>query len=365
MVASSAGVSHTFKIPDDFRAFMREVAAKVDFGDIGTAVGDHALEHECGRGGRVEPGRDVYRFTYLTKDGQGRWEIVLREQQIRDIAGGLIDEIDALQLAEGTRTQRGDAFIVWGEYDEDALRVRTRTDLGIALDAMNACSMLDPCVVRLWSSSDDQAVIVINGFECAIYVVTSEHGYGRSVGDPTRAGTLAVTDHRVGAFDAPWSDFVPWRVGRPALMRFAEHGELGDTVILDGTIPTQLLFLSDFDRAAELDTRRTPAADPAQSSIPRKAPHGEWANRLVTSLLELQLIEIDMQIMPAVIARVGILLVQYGDDALDTPETANTLAKEVSRVRGVGALFATGGDLQIALRRTQDPPTQPTALPFR
>jgi hypothetical protein len=357
-------VGHAFKIPDDFRAFMREVAAKVDFGDIGTAVGDYALEHECGRGGKLEPGRDVFRFTYLAKDGDGRWEIVLRAQQIRDIAGGLIDEIDALPLAEGTRTQRGDALIVWGEYDEDALRVRTRTDLAIALDAMNAFSMQEPCVVRLWSSSDDQVVAVLNGFECAIYVVQAEQGYGRSVGDPTRSGSLAVTDHRIGSLEVAWADFVPWRVARPALMSFAEHGELGDTVILDGTIPTQLLFLSDFDRGAELATRRTPPADPAQSSIPRKAPHGDWAKRLVTSLLEIQLVEIDMQIVHAVTARVAILLLQYGDDALDSAEVSQTLAKEVSRVRGVGALFATGGDLQIALRRTQDPPTQPTALPF-
>ena len=93
---------------------MREVAAKVDFGEIGTAVGDSALEHECGRGGRVDAGRDVYRFTYLARDGHGRWEIVLREQQIRDIAGGLIDEVEALPLAEGTRTKRGDALLVWG-----------------------------------------------------------------------------------------------------------------------------------------------------------------------------------------------------------------------------------------------------------
>jgi hypothetical protein len=357
-------VSTSFKIPDDFRAFMREVAAKVDFGDIGTGVGDNALEHECGRGGKVAAGRDVYRFTYLTKDGHGRWEIVLREQQIRDIAGGLIDEIEAVPLAEGTRTSRGDALIVWGEYDDDALRVRTKTDLAVALDALHSIGVQEPCMVRLWSSSDDQAVVVLNGLDCAIYVLQSQHGYGRSVGDPTRSDTFELVDHDVGAVSIPWADIVPWRVARPALMLFAEKGELGDSVILDGSIPTQFLFLSDFDRAAELDTRRPPVTDPAQSSLPHKASHGQWAKRLVNSLLELQLIEIDMQIVDAVMARVAMLLVQYGDDALDTPEAANQLAREVARVRGVGALFATGGDLQIALRRTQEPPTQPTALPF-
>jgi hypothetical protein len=357
-------VSQSFKIPDDFRAFMREVAAKVDFGEIGTAVGDYALEHECGRGGRIERGRDVYRFTYLTKDGDGRWEIVLREQQIRDIAGGLIDEVEAVRLAEGTRTNRGEALLVWGEYDEDALRVRTSGDLGVALDALHSLGLQDPCMVRLWSTADDQAVAVFNGFECAIYVLHSEQGYGRTVGDPTRAGELEFIDHDVGPVAIPWADFVPWRVARPALMIFAEKGELGDSVIVDGSIPTQFFFLADFDRAAELETRRQPVADPAQSSLPKKAPHGEWAKRLVNSLLELQLIEVDMHIVEAVMARVAILLIAHGDDALDTSEAAQQLAREIARVRGVGALFATGGDLQIAMRRTQDPPTQPTELPF-
>ena len=343
---------------------MREVAAKVDFGEIGTAVGDYALEHECGRGGRVESGRDVYRFTYLTKDGSGRWEIVLREQEIRDIASGLIKEVPAVQLAEGTRTSRGEALLVWGEYDDDALRVRTLGDLGAALDALHACGIQDPCMVRLWSTSDEQAVVVFNGFDCAIYIVASSEGYGRSVGDITRGDEFELTDHDVGTVQFPWADLVPWRVARPALMHFAERGNLGDSVILDGTLPTHLLFLSDFDRAAELATRRVPVADPAQSSLPKKAPHGEWSKRLITGLLELQLIEVDTQIFDAIVARVAMLLVVHGDEALDTPEAAHKLAKEIERVRGIGALFATGGDLQIALRRTQDPPTQPNALPF-
>jgi hypothetical protein len=357
-------VSQSFKIPDDFRAFMREVAAKVDFGDIDTGVGDYAVEHECGRGGKVERGRDLYRFMYLAKDGHGRWEITLREQQVRDIAVGLIDEIEALPLAVGTRTSRGEALLVWGEYDEDALRVRTAGDLGVALDALQALGAQEPCMVRLWSTSDDQAVVVLAGFDCAIYVVDSAQGYGRTVGDPTRAGGFEIHDHDVGAVTIAWADLVPWRVGRPALVTFAERGELGDSVIVDGSIPTQLLFLADFDRAAELATRRMPAGDPALSSLPRKAPHGGWAKRLVSSLLELQLIELDMHILDALIARIAILLVQYGDDALDSAAAAQRLVKDIERVRGIGALFATAGDLQIALRRTQDPPTQPTELPF-
>lgn len=270
---------------------------------------------------------------------------------------------DSFDIPSDSRV-RGEALLVWGEYDEDALRVRTAGDLGTALDALHAGGAQEPCMVRLWSASDDQAVAVFNGLECAIYVLSSQHGYGRSVGDPTRADAFELHDHDVGMLTIAWADLVPWRVARPALMRFAERGEVGDSVILDGSIPTQLLFLADCDRAAELATRREPVADPAQSSLPRKAPHGGWAQRLVTSLLALQLIEIDMHILDAVIARIAILLVQQGDDALDSPEAGQRLAKDIERVRGVGALFATGGDLQIALRRTQDPPTQPTELPF-
>ncbi|NVB77442.1 MAG: hypothetical protein HOV81_03525 [Kofleriaceae bacterium] len=357
-------MSQSFKIPNDFRAFMREVAAHIDFGDIGTAVGDDALQHECGRGGRVEGNPSLYRFTYLAKDGHGRWEIELREQQIRDIAGGLVEEVEANRIAEGTRTNRGDALIVWGEYDEDALRIRSLTDLGIALDAMHAVSLIEPRIVRLWSTGDDQVVAALNGLDVALYVVASEHGYGRSVGDPTRTDAFEIIDHDVGPIPIAWADTIPWHVARTALLRFAEKGELGDQVILDGSIPTQFLMLGDYDRGAELASRRVPPADPALSSIPRKAPHGEWARRLVKSLLDLQLIEIDMHILEAVIARITILLLQYGDDAVDSPEIANRLAKEVERVRGVGALFATGGDLQIAIRRTQEPPTMPVEVPF-
>ena len=171
--------------------------------------------------------------------------------------------------------------------------------------------------------------------------------------------------HDVGAIAIPWADCVPWRVARPALVRFAEHGDLGDQVMLDGSIPSMFLMLGDFDRAAELATRRTPVPDPAQTSLPRKAPCGAWAERLLGSLIDLHLIEVDQSILVGITARVAMLLQQLGDDAQDSREAAQKLTKELERVRGIGALFATAGDLQIALRRTQDPPTQPVEMPFR
>ncbi len=341
---------------------MREVAAKVDWGDRTDLVGPEAVTHECGRGGLL-PGGDTFRFVYLEKGDTGRWEIELREQQIRDIASGLLNEIEGTPLAEGTRVTRGEAVLVWGEYDEDALRVRSPVDLAIALDAMFAFSIYHPCLVRLWSTGDEQAVAAMHSPDIAVYVVGG-NDYGRSVGDPTRTDTLDLVDHDVGPVQIPGADCIPWRIARAALLRFADQGALGDDVILDGSIPTQFLMLGDFDRDAELATRRDPPTDPALSSIPSKAPQGEWARRLVRSLLELQLIEIDMHILDSIIARVAILLVSTGDDAIDLPDVAQKLARDLERVRGVGALFATGGDLQIALRRTQDPATQPVDIPL-
>lgn len=355
-------MSQSFKIPDDFRAFMRDVVGKVDWGDREDLRGPEALQHACGRGGLV--GGDTFRFTYIENGGHGRWEIELREQQMRDVASGIVDEVEAVPLADGTRTTRGDALLVWGEYDEDALRVRSLTDLATALDGLQGLSLLQPCLVRLWSTGDDQAVAAFSGPDCAVYVVHSATGYGRSVGDPTRTDAFELVDHDVGAVTIPYADCVPWRIARAALLRFAERGDLGDGLIVDGSIPTQFLMLGDFDRGAELATRRDPVADPALSSLPRKAPQGDWSQRLIRSLLELQLIEVDMHIFDAIIARVAMLLVRLGDDAIDSPDAATRLAREVERVRGIGALFATPGDLQIALRRTQDPPTLPVEVPI-
>ena len=353
-----------FRIPEDFRAMVRDVVARLDFGDEGSVVGARAFEAECGFGGRVDK-KDLFRFQYIANGGHERYEIELRQQQMRDIAAGLVDEVEARPLESNSRIARGEPLLVWGEYDEDALRVRSLTDLGVALDALYSIGAIDPVLFRLWSTGDDQVVGVCNGIECALYIVASQHGYGTSVGDPTRSGTFELTDHDVGQVSLPWADCVPWRIARPALLRFAEHGDLGQDIMLDGSLPSIFLMLGDFDRAAELATRRTPMVEPARTSLPQKAPCGAWADRLLGGLVELHLIEIDSSIQDAITARLAMLLQQYGEDAQDSGEIAQKLTKELERVRGVGALFATAGDLQIALRRTQEPPTQPVEMPFR
>ena len=210
---------------------------------------------------------------------------------------------------------RGEPLLVWGEYDEDALRVRSlgrprRRARRAVLDRRDR-----PVLFRLWSTGDDQVVAVCNGHDCALYIVGSQLGYGTSVGDPTRQGTFELVDHDVGEVSIPWADCIPWRVARPALVRFAEYGELGEQVMLDGSIQSGFLMLGDYDRAAELATRRTPVPDPAQTSLPRKAPCGAWAERLLGGLIDLHLIEVDHSILVGITARVAMLLQQFGDDA--------------------------------------------------
>lgn len=261
------------------------------------------------------------------------------------------------------RTPHGEPLLVWGEYDDDALRVRSARDLAITLDGLHALGAIQPCTLRLWSAADEQCLAVLEANDCALYVVHGE-GYGTSVGDPARSGAFELVDRDVGALVVPWSQCVRWPVARAALLAFAERGQL-EGVTLDGSLPTQLLVLGDADREAELANRRAPPVDPAMSSLPRKAPHGAWAQRLLGSLVDLQLIELDLAILDAITARTTMLLLEHGDAAQESTEAAQVLANQLARLRGVGALFATGGDLQIALRRTQDAPTMPVEVPFK
>lgn len=346
----------TFEIPDEFRAFMRKVIVKIDWSDEGgSLLGADAIHDDCGSGGQIE--HETYRFTYLSKDGLYRWTITLREQQIRDIAGGELGEIDAdREDLVGRTAVRGEALIVWGEFADDALRVRTQHELAVALDALHAAAEQPdaPQTLRVWSTTDDQLFAVIYGDQCALYVVESKEGYGTSAGDPTRTEAFELVDQDAGALTVPWSDCVPWELARAALLRFAEAGELGPDITLDGRIPVALLHLGDCDRAAELATRPEPAADPARTSLMRISPFARWGRRLIDSLRTLGLIELLDTAQDRVLVELAPLLHAQGEKALVSPRSADRLAGELGAIRGVDRLFANGSDLQTALRRTKD-----------
>jgi hypothetical protein len=346
----------SFRVPDEFRAFMRKVVVKIDWSDEGgSLMGADALQDECGRGGRIEP--EVYRFVYVGKDRVEQWTITLREQQIRDIANGQLTEIDAEREPLVVKGAKGDPLLVWGEFGDDALAIRSQRELGVALDALHAAAEApdSPQSLRMWSNKDDQLFAVIYGDQCAIYVIESELGYGTSAGDPTRTETFDLVNQDIGALTVPWSDCVPWDAGRTALTRFAETGELGPGITLDGRIPVTLLSLGDCDRAAELATRPAPVMDPARTSLMRVNPYATWARRLIDSLRSMELIELLDTNLDRVLVELAPLLHHHAEKAQVSPRTADRIANELGAIRGVDRMFATGSDIQTALRRTKDP----------
>ncbi|HLL25635.1 MAG TPA: hypothetical protein VK427_26040, partial [Kofleriaceae bacterium] len=178
----------SFLVPDDFRAFMKRVVAYVDMpGDDKFLDAEDALHDETGYGGRIEPG--TFRFSYITKDGVYKWELVLADKAVRDIADGLLIEVPGVRHEIARTKERmptGEPLLVWGEYRDDALAIQHEDQLAAALDALHAASFDEPRMLRLWSVTDDLCVAVIDGDDCALYVIESIEGYGTSRGDASR-----------------------------------------------------------------------------------------------------------------------------------------------------------------------------------
>ena len=239
---------------------MRAVVTQLDLpADQKFVDDDEAFQHECGHGGRVA---GEFVFTYITPDGKNRWEIELRESQIRDIADGLLIEVDGVRddmVRTIKRQPRGLPLVVWGEYRSDALQ---SADLTPALDALHASG---PRMLRLWSTSDDQLVAIVRGDDCAIYVLESYQGYGTSYGSTTRTDSFELHDHDGRPIVVPFADCVPWSLARAALVQFADGGALG--LPLEGRIPSGFLMLGDADRAATLAQRGSAPETLAESSL--------------------------------------------------------------------------------------------------
>jgi hypothetical protein len=368
-----------FLVPDDFRAFMRSVVSELDAPGGKVIDAEDAFQDACGYGGRIDG--DAYRFHYLTRDGTHRWITVLAEHEIRAIADGL--QIEARgERSEISRVHQrpanGDPLLIWGAYNDDALCVRSLDDLVAALETLRLHALDEPRIVRIWSPSDDQLVAAVWRDHCALYVIESIDGYATSTGDPRRTDGFEVCDHDGNPLIVPWSDCVPWPVACRALIRFAAHGDLGPEITLEGRIPSQLLMHGELDRQAVLAMRAEPARDPRHSSLPRLTPppvpvavpeavdvtapikrmtSGElaaWARRLVQLLFERELVELgDGAGIDEISYQLSGLLQAHGDEAEHSVETAEWLANEMGSIRGIRKLFATGGDLQLALRRSR------------
>jgi len=371
-----------FLVPDDFRVFMQRVVAYIDTpGEDQFLDAEDALQDETGYGGRVEA--DLYRFMYITRDGLYKWELPLREAAIRDIADGLLIEVmgerrDIVRTKQ--RLPSGEPLLVWGEYVDDALAIRDEEQFLAAVDGLQQSSYDAPRVLRVWSATDDQCVAVIKGEACALYVVESLDGYGTSTGDRTRTESFEVVDHDHKPFLVPWADCIPWGVARQGLAHFIQHGDLGQSVVIDGRIPSLLLMMGDVDRKAALSMRGAAPSELKRSSLPRlstpipaeiiavdertmpveiEAPLkveqlSAWARRLIEVLYSRALIELGNDNLEEITYQLGGLLQAHGSEAQDSIDTAEWLANEIGAVRGISKLFATGGDLQIALRRSRE-----------
>ena len=381
-----------FLIPDDFRALMRSVVEALDAPGLGRLVdAEDAFQDACGYGGRVD---GAYRFHYLTHDGVHRWTLALTEHEVRAIADGLQIEADG-ECAEIARRHHrapvGEPLLIWGAYNDDALAVRSLDDLVVALEALRVAALDEPRVLRVWSPSDDQLVAALWRDHCALYVLESADGYATSAGGVQRTDAFELLDHDGNRLVVPWSDCVAWPVACRALTRFAAHGELGTEITVERRIPSQLLMHGEIDRQAVLAMRAEPARDPRSSSLVRiaspaapiaisdrvertvpvelaraelaraelvrrgAAELAAWARRLIQLLFARALIELETGAgLDELCYQLSGLLSAHADEAEHALDTADWLVNEIGALRGVRAVFATGGDLQVALRRSRD-----------
>ncbi len=407
-----------FLIPDDFRAFMQEVVRHLDApgGAPELLDAEDAFQHETGYGGRVSGGG--FRFTYLSRDGRDKWLVDLAEAAIRDIADGLLIEVmgERLDMARAVqRDPKGHPLLIWGEHADDALVPRDRAELLAALEALHALAQSAPRMLRLWSATDDQIVAMLWRNDCALYVVESHDGYASSCGYAGRTDSFELVDYDGQPFAVPYHDCVPWTAARDALLRFVERGDLGPGIRIEGRIPTGLLMMGDVGRAAVLDARAEPPRTVERTSLPRRlaavpgaraptqapvpprgtarepaeetideaaglagladavapessfavttevsaVPLGEdltgWAHRLIELLCAREQLELGEGSLDELADQLGGLLQAHGTQAQHALETAEWLVREIAALRGIGRLFVTGSDLQIALRRTRSP----------
>jgi hypothetical protein len=375
-----------FLIPDDLRGLLRSVVEALDAPGRGTLVdAEDAFQDACGHGGRVG---GAFRFHYLTRDGVHRWTLALTEHEVRAIAEGLQIEADGecVEIARGHhREPVGDPLLIWGAYNDDALAVCSLDDLVAALDTLRLAAHDEPRVLRVWSPSDDQLVAAIWRDHCALYVLESADGYATSSGAIRRTDAFEVLDHDGNRLVVPWADCVAWPVACRALSRFAAHGELGPEIAIERRIPSQLLMHGEADRQAVLAVRAEPARDPRRSSLtrlaspaapiamsdsidttlpvampialgrPGAAELAAWARRLIQLLFSRALIELDDGAgLDELCYQLSGLLSAHADEAEHARDTADWLVNEIGALRGVRHVFATGADLQVALRRSRD-----------
>lgn len=367
---------------------MHAVVARLDGpgGTLGLDAED-ALDADCGYGGRID-GVDTYRFRYITSDGQHRWDLVISEEQIRDIADGLLIEIHGTPF-DLVRTKRGTPsgypLLVWGPLAADALHVRDRLELETAIDLLHDASIDEPRFLRMWSAAEDQLVAALWDEYNALYVVESHEGYATSMGDASLREAYVVADPEGNPLTVPLADCVSWEYARRALLRFVEDGDLGD-IATDGRIPSSLLMMGEVDRVAAIHARGQVPTELVRSSLGMPPSAGDlttpvqiqvspaledsgrieltmplgpleaaaWARRLVDALLARALIELVPRAnLDDLTYQLAGLLEEHDTAAAQSLDAASWLARKIGLLRGVATMFASGEQLQVLLRRSR------------
>jgi len=402
--------AEVFEVPGEFRAWMQRVVAYLDVpADNKLLDASDALRDDCGYGGRID-GADTYEFTYLQPDGHAKWVLKMKEAAIRNIADGFLDEImgqrHELPSQSSERIPKGYPLLIWGEYGDDALCPRDGEQVVLALDSLHASAKEEPRMLRMWTSCDDQLIAVVWGDFCAIYVIESPEGYATTRTDHSMTGAIEINDHDGKPMSIPYSDCVPWEIAKRGLINFVESGDLGSGIKVDGVIPTVLLVLGEVDRQTVLAQRQEPPRvlersslanarmphAPPRESVPEEIAEREhtqpveveqvqsvvevttkqpvrlditplpvnvgdqlvWARRLIDHLQSRELLEINGA---SNVDEIGYqlcgLLEAHWAEAEHSLDTANWLVNEIGALRGV-KMYATGGDLQIALRRSRE-----------
>ena len=108
----------------------------------------------------------------------------------------------------------------------------------------------------------------------------------------------------------------------------------------------------------------TPVPDPVEHDEPTMPVEADsaltaerlsaWAKRLLEMLHTRELIELGNNNLDEITYQLGGLLQAHGLEAEHSADTADWLANEIGAVRGISKMLATGGDLQIALRRSRE-----------
>jgi hypothetical protein len=133
----------------------------------------------------------------------------------------------AIPTAQGRAAESGEALLVWGEGDRDALLLKNAEEARRALTALRASVGATPLWFRLWSRRDELLFGVITREEWSLQAVWPNWGCASSRGDDAQSETFEGPTISGARRQIPWSECVEWPLALEAAAEFANSGSLG------------------------------------------------------------------------------------------------------------------------------------------